>query len=541
MGKGTIVSHIGSGRYNVTLKIDRARAQALITELTGQIAYYDSNILPALNQKQTRASLEYQGVLGKLNTAISDYNTGAIGSDGLRKVIDQVNLKRVTFNVADRAYKEGLLARNSLASRKKFIEDNLGSDPTVQAWCADLTENLSGDVGTIEIPNERIHDVLIRPGYGGGAAYSASRDGQLQETISGTPSSVYYNFALFPGWQKWKPTYRVGTITNISGDNCDLTLDAAINSQGFDVNAQSTYTNVPIVYMDCNGQPFQVNDRVIVEFIDQDHTDPRVIGFETNPVGCRLDLFSYTLSTYWYIKRHDAISATILNSCKPGGLNLTLATSRGGTTYDWNVDKLYLFDYTSARVYKTGDITGGNECIITGWVSSFPTDTTALAFDGTDLWSAFYQSGVGMVIRQFSGISATVNQSWTIGSPTNPVFPYSMTYIGSGYFALGVRDISKAPQAARVQIYLHSGSSFTYQSDFIWPPGAIDGFGYNCRGPDGISIYKGNLITYGGRKQLSPPRYDFITLHQGITATILEQYSYSAIMADGLNYPDAIT
>ena len=78
--------------------------------------------------------------------------------------------------------------------------------------------------------------------------------------------------------------YRVGKITSLSGDNCSITLDDALSSQqSLDINQSATLQSVPIVYMTENGSAFEVDDRVVVEFQGQDWTQPRVIGFESNP------------------------------------------------------------------------------------------------------------------------------------------------------------------------------------------------------------------------------------------------------------------
>ncbi len=76
----------------------------------------------------------------------------------------------------------------------------------------------------------------------------------MQPALSGTPASVFYNLAMLPGWQKWRPTFRIATISNIDNDLCDISLDVATSShQGLNVNAQASYSGVPIMYMECNG------------------------------------------------------------------------------------------------------------------------------------------------------------------------------------------------------------------------------------------------------------------------------------------------
>ena len=139
--------------------------------------------------------------------------------------------------------KEALIIRRSavklqILSRQKLVtyyQENMPADPTVAAYSMDLTENLSGVVGTAEIPGEPTA-VIIRPGYEGRATYLAARDGQLMPPIAGEPNQVLFNWMLLPGWQRHKPTYRVGTIAAGTIDRdahtCSVCLLPAYSTQG---------------------------------------------------------------------------------------------------------------------------------------------------------------------------------------------------------------------------------------------------------------------------------------------------------------------
>jgi len=236
MGKGSIIAHLGAGQYSVTLNQERARVTAAIALLTAQIATMET----------TLAGM-------------------AAGHDK--------DLLRLEIT--------------SLEKKKEQLEAHT-TDPAVTAWCADLTIDLSGEVATVEIPGER-GTVQIRPGYAGRSAYAAARDGQLQEAIASTPAGVFYNWAMLPGWQKWKPTARHGVISDIDtiNDLCTVTLEAATSSaQGLNVNQAAVLYNVPVEYMECNATAFENGDSVLVAFTDQDWAQPKVIGFKDNPKSC---------------------------------------------------------------------------------------------------------------------------------------------------------------------------------------------------------------------------------------------------------------
>ena len=159
------------------------------------------------------------------------------------------------------------------------------------AWCADFSEGLAIDaeVSTLEVNGDGV--AIIKPSYGGNA-FSFGADGQTQPVLSSGPSAVFLNWAIYPGWQKYKPTFRAGVIDLMVGDLADITLDAALSSvQNLDINQTATLLNVPIDYMDCNGGAFELSDRVIVEFTNQGWTKPKVVGFESNPRPCSIDNF----------------------------------------------------------------------------------------------------------------------------------------------------------------------------------------------------------------------------------------------------------
>jgi cell division septum initiation protein DivIVA len=178
-------------------------------------------------------------------------------------------------------------SQETLLSRLQAVDET----EEVEAWCADFTEDLSGEVALAEVPGQRT-SVLIRPGYGGRATYSASRDGVLVPSQGSSKEAVFWNWAMRPGWQRWAPTYRGATITAIDGSTCDITLDAAASTdQDLDVNPAASFEDVTIEYMDCNGDVFAVDDHVLVEFTGQDRTAPKVIGFWDTPVPCTTGYF----------------------------------------------------------------------------------------------------------------------------------------------------------------------------------------------------------------------------------------------------------
>ena len=186
-----------------------------------------------------------------------------------------------------------VLQKTSIEKRKRYLETVAPEEnPIVSAWCADMTKDLGGIVGTIEVPGEAKH-VNIRPGYNEGANYDVQRDGQLQSAGAGSAAGAFYNLAMLPGWQKWKPTYRYGVIKSINHDQdvCNVELDNALSTvKNLPVN-QDFQLSIPIEYMQCNSSCFKIGDRVIVEFAGQKWDSGKVIGFQSDPRSCYWESF----------------------------------------------------------------------------------------------------------------------------------------------------------------------------------------------------------------------------------------------------------
>jgi hypothetical protein len=286
MGKATITGGGTDGLYTITRTFDNTRIDALIGKLTTKITTLQSTEIPDAGQAVADAIDAGNALLAQLDAAVAAMNAGAKN----QKQVDDLTKQVVTARLAvDNAQVRLDMKRAELASaqtEKANMEKSRGVADSRDAWCADLTEDLSGEVGTIEPRGEGSTDPIIVPGYTS-AAWDKTRDGQLVVPYSSGPPAVFWNWAAMPAWQKWKPTYRVGKITNIVADTADVELDDIRSTQQqLAINQTPTLTGVPVEYMSCNGAAFAVNDRVIVRFEGQDWSQPKVIGFESNPKPC---------------------------------------------------------------------------------------------------------------------------------------------------------------------------------------------------------------------------------------------------------------
>lgn len=288
MGKATIISGGTDGRY--TIKIDAGSQQQAIRLETIEASL--ASVLERIPEAQAEylaATTKETYAAGALNAAIESYAAAVQANPETASTAD---VDRLTgdYYAAARFAGEARTRLQDLTLQQRQLESdkaNITSAPvseTRQAWCADLTEDAAGEVATIEVPGEP-GTVLVAPG---GRAPSAG-DGALLARELMTPEQAFFNAAILPGWQKWMPTFRTGTITAVDSDNdtADVSLDAATSSaQGLGVNQTSSLSGVPVEYMECNAAAFEVGDPCVVRFDGQRWDAPRVVGFAREPKPC---------------------------------------------------------------------------------------------------------------------------------------------------------------------------------------------------------------------------------------------------------------
>lgn len=292
MGKAKVISGGPSGRY--TIEIDtgealRVKRIALFSEaLVKATAKRDeANVrLIAADAKVADAATKVHLAISALVAAQAAATSADQWADEQWAYLEAAQTHR-TFKGAAAIIRREVATYNLVIKLRN--EDIARWNAVVavtqkKAWCVDLTEDASGFVATADIPGES-ELMLIAPG----GRKPTTGDGTFVSRELLTSEHAFFNAAILPGVQKYKPTYRWGTITSIerATDRCNLTLDDAKSSaQRLSVNQASTLENVPIQYMTCNSLAFEVGDRVVVQFVTWDWAQPRVIGFLDNPRSC---------------------------------------------------------------------------------------------------------------------------------------------------------------------------------------------------------------------------------------------------------------
>ena len=303
MGKGTILGskdlNLERGQYRIRLEKSDTRSATDLERIDQELLVLDT-LVPERYSSYSDAQRLHSFATSDLDRVVQQ-SIETPGPDADAKVQAATTAERTAYDTLIKSkaqYQSVVLKQQSLMNKRSYIE-NQSSEDIRTVWCADCQRTLTGSVGTLEIPGTD-DLVLIYPGGADGtdSEYSSSRDGQLRSVSAMSPAEAAWNYTMFPGWQKYKPTYRLGKITDRPPGHakCSVLLDAYSTAQGLDTDVTRTLTNVPMVYKNRDdGGPYVVGDRVVVEFQNQNWESPRVIGFEDYP--CTTSSSSSTTTT----------------------------------------------------------------------------------------------------------------------------------------------------------------------------------------------------------------------------------------------------
>ncbi|HEU6436568.1 MAG TPA: hypothetical protein VE028_03890 [Nitratidesulfovibrio sp.] len=274
MGKGTILSALGYGQYSVRVMRDVWRITNRREALARQAVQLDADAA-TIATRRAAAAADLAIAESRLNDAIGG------DTDIVQDRERAVTAAKAALLEADSQYAYVLAQSASVAMERASLED-VPDHRDVTAWCADYSEGLSGDVGTVEVFNlVDDYPVQIRPGYDGAAAHSTGRDGLHQPVESGDAAAVFYNWAMVPGVERWRPLYSHARITYVAADSLTCGI---IFTDGPRIGEYAN--DVTFSYMDCGGAVFVLNDDILVQYTDRDPSKPVVIGFKDNPRPC---------------------------------------------------------------------------------------------------------------------------------------------------------------------------------------------------------------------------------------------------------------
>ena len=150
LGKATILSGGTAGQYSVQVNLDRVKLTAQIARMTANIATLEGQITAT----QTLITSK-EAEIAVLNASIAFYANKPAYLSELKTASQSLAQKTNELAALNQTKNLYTLQKKSLELRLSWLQNQVSSDPTVSAWCADRTEDLFGDVGTIEVPGDR--------------------------------------------------------------------------------------------------------------------------------------------------------------------------------------------------------------------------------------------------------------------------------------------------------------------------------------------------------------------------------------------------
>lgn len=295
MAQFEIVSVGSEGQYTVKELIDVTGISTRIAVLTAQnssLAVRNTQIesdLTALENELASVIASVEAYLAADPPDVENASKQTLYSHTVSRLIGQNNRELSANKIRIESNNKTIDALNDTLGQQDVIHDAVCID-------GDDTLTVGQIVGSIEFnryPADKGggYKVCIRPGAS--SAYSAARDGIVRPARIMGPSELFVNQASMPSAQIWLPRYVAASVNSIDtgANSIDATAYAVSNNhpatwwEGSTPVRLAEYllNNMPVNYLTCDSEAFEVGDQVVVEYINE---QPTVIGFVDNPKPC---------------------------------------------------------------------------------------------------------------------------------------------------------------------------------------------------------------------------------------------------------------
>lgn len=270
MGKAEVVAALGGGRYLVRPVYERAAVDRRIRALQNRIGQIDlalQNLDAALAQWiaiQAQRSQELMALIGA-QAAPDEIERAEKALAYAQEQVIRVGSEKAHLEL------ERAACERKIATLQAALPP--ASPPAVEGLSIDGTTGLTGEVGTIEVDltdedQAALPHVLLRPGHGGAAAWSGSRDGVLKPPAACLPEEAYYAYALLPGVARYRPRYRLGTVESVDTTAQTLTVDVEglrLTHQDLECRHAARVTATAEYRGSTSVDLFEPGDRVVLE------------------------------------------------------------------------------------------------------------------------------------------------------------------------------------------------------------------------------------------------------------------------------------
>jgi len=418
MGKGTIVTAKGDGLYTISLDYGTEQIAERKAALQAEADAHDSALQAAISDRDAKQST-LQSTLSDLDAAIIAANASPEDSSMKDAVDDAAKRARTVGAAVDYANQQIALWKMRKAAALRNIEklNALTLTETRDVWCADYTDDASGEVETLETVGEQ-GDIVIKPGApaGGGS--------ELRHRLAMSAAAAYFNAAMLPGVQRHRPGYRAGVLTSIdrAANTGTVLLDSVSSSaQALPINASASVEG-PFRYMTCDSAAFSVGDEVVVEF-SQSWDTPVIVGFKTNPKLCGPEFIAFPIRVI-------------------AGAEFTEGFPLPTSTIEWNPDNPPTPGYAEAAGVTIP--ANGSTCINRDWEDA---TVPAISYEYNNALEISYRTGkratfanLSKVVTariEFGNDGVQLDDGWT--TDYVPEQPYSiMSSVDPGGYAFRI-------------------------------------------------------------------------------------------------------
>lgn len=291
MGQAKIISNLGRGAYTVEIVKDVDRIDEAVARCDKGVSDAESAKIKA-EQAEANARAEIVAAGEALDAAIRAAN-GSSTDAAVKAAQDRLDKAAWALEDAQQAVALAKLKAQAFEDERKTYDGVTASDQR-DTWCTDATDDLEpgATVGTVEI-NQEAAQILVAPG-------GEDSDTILQPGMANDGVATYLNWGLLPGVQRWKPTYRVGTIKEIDyeTDTAMVCLDDARSS------AQSIKINPDGV--ECETQ--KDGPQGFVEFCGRNPGHPACTANGSTKLGYSSDLMATLTEINKRINRDNSYS-----------------------------------------------------------------------------------------------------------------------------------------------------------------------------------------------------------------------------------------
>jgi hypothetical protein len=313
LGKATIYSHLGEGRYSIGYHRDTTYAQQQVDRLTTALTAIQAKLYEGSDSLLDRVQKAWDHFLEAKNRydqqvllwaeCVRQLNCSN-GDEMMKKALEigkEAIERRTKWTTAKAAFAEAKAQQITwIDERARYQNEVNKQTEVIQAWAVDHPGNTPLPpmtvVGTIEtggVKGATAYDFALPKPYinilpHASAPYNAGRDYCIQALGSQSTATALSNATQFLAVLTANPRYSIGKITAIDkeAETASVTIWGTTPTASAPTDWQPVeHAGVPIQYP-CGAEPFEVDDLVVVQYSGQFRASPAVIGFAEEPESC---------------------------------------------------------------------------------------------------------------------------------------------------------------------------------------------------------------------------------------------------------------